>query len=110
MPTSTTTENGSSHRELISTSSAPHPPSIRSKASCQRTRLAHESEPPKNPRQADKRLIATADPTRVGILSDQRESKELYSTLMRRRNPTSVREANKRLIATFTKLKNQSSL
>ena len=52
-------ENGLSRPAPISTSSDPRPPSIRSKASCQRTQLARESEPPKNPRQANKRLIAT---------------------------------------------------
>src|SRR5713226_2186025 len=51
--------------------------------------------------QAKKRLIATADPRSIGILSDQREPKELSSSLTGRPSPTSDTKAKKRLIATL---------
>src|SRR5713101_6276354 len=50
--------------------------------------------------QAKKRLIATADPRSIGILSDQREPKELSSSLTGRPSPTSDTKAKKKLIAT----------
>jgi hypothetical protein len=45
-------------------------------------------------------LIATDDPTRIGILSDHRESKELSSGLVRHRKPSAGNKAKKKLIAT----------
>jgi hypothetical protein len=47
------------------------------------------------------RLIATADPARIGILSDQRESKELSPNSMQELKPTPCKKAKKRLIATL---------
>jgi hypothetical protein len=46
------------------------------------------------------RLIATAAPARIGILSDQRESKELSPNSMQELKPTPCKKAKKRLIAT----------
>jgi hypothetical protein len=46
-------------------------------------------------------LIATDDPTRIGIPSDQREPRELSSSSMRMQKPTVRTEAKKRLIATL---------
>jgi hypothetical protein len=48
---------------------------------------------------AKKKLIATANPARIGILSDQRESKELSSNLAGKR--ANDLEAKKKLIATL---------
>src|ERR1700674_1441428 len=54
-------------------------------------------------------LTATADPTRIGILSEQRESKELSSKPTQRQSALRERKANKRLIATFTNSKIEST-
>jgi len=56
------------------------------------------------PTEAKKRLIATADPRSIGILSDHRESKELSSSVTRKPIPTSDTRAKKNLIATHAKL------
>src|SRR5260370_20340227 len=55
------------------------------------------------------RLIATADAARTGILSDQRESKELSSDLMLHQRPCAGIKAKKKLIATFAKLRIEST-
>jgi hypothetical protein len=62
-------------------------------------------------------LTATADPTRIGILSEQRESKELSSKPTQRQSALRERKANKRparqhrggLTATFVKSKIEST-
>jgi hypothetical protein len=53
---------------------------------------------------AKKRLIATADPTRIGIPSDHRESRELSSSRVKKSAPRS--KAKKKLIATHPNSKN----
>src|SRR6266849_9924930 len=50
--------------------------------------------------QAKKRLIATAGPSRIGILSDQRDSKELSSDQLSKPEINPGTKAKKKLIAT----------
>jgi hypothetical protein len=54
-------------------------------------------------------LTATDDPTRIGILSDHREPKELSSGQIRKPEITLGAKAKKRLTATFTNSKTEST-
>jgi hypothetical protein len=61
------------------------------------------------PTQANKRVIATDDPARIVIPSDYQEPRELSSGFIRHRKPSAGSKAKKRLIATFDKLKIEST-
>ncbi|HSV21346.1 MAG TPA: hypothetical protein VLH78_00050 [Candidatus Nanoarchaeia archaeon] len=73
-------------------------------------RLAHQEISLTHPKRRDRTskrkrdLIATADPTRIGIPSDHRESRELSSSRVKK--STHKSKAKKRLIATPPKLEN----
>ena len=92
-----------SRRLFSPTPSPPFPPSAN--LASQRTRTLVTNHSPV----ATGFPTATADPRSIGILSDQRESKELSLSVTRKPNPTSDLKAKKNLTATFTKLKVESN-